>query len=190
MGRVTLYILFILLFYSCGEDCIMDNGSWRPISSECDSLVDEYTLINGKIYYGTFDANFVSECLEKHNIVFFTDVDIATFEVCQGTDYARDKRNVYYPIEIKCVEGWEYGGCYATKYIIAKARPDKFKYIREGYAVSGKHMFYEGEEIVWREDILNDEIPITDSVINQNVLKEKNLLEKLKDINYEISRGL
>ena len=51
-------------------------------------------------------------------------------------------------------------------------------------------MFYEGEEIVWREDILNDELPITDSVINQNVLKEKNLLEKLKDINYEISIGL
>lgn len=191
MKKVFYYIWALLFLIACQDvNHIVDCGKWVKIKAADDSIVNGYALIDGKIYCGFFDLDFIANYLSSKNEGYIKDADVNTFEICVGTHYARDKRTVYYPRDITYVDGWDWGGGFATDYFVPHASRENFKYLRNGYAISGNHMYYEGEEIVWREDILNDEIPITDSVINQNVLKEKNLLEKLKDINYEISIGL
>ena len=190
MLRLVIIAVLLSCLISCKEKKVVDHGQWVRIQETDDSIVNGFALVDGKIYYGYFDLDFIENYLSKTKEGFIENADIETFEICVGTDYARDKNFVYYPIESKCVDGWEYGGCFVTKYLLAKARPDKFKYVRDGYAVSGNHMFYEGEEIVWRDDILNDSIQISDRIISQNVLKEKSLLEKLKEIEFEFSIGL
>ena len=189
MERLLIYTLLSLLFFSCEDNTIVDHGKWISIAQQCDSIVDGYALIDEKVYYGSFDSIFFTDYLKKNGKGFLIGVDIETFELCQGTNYARDKNHVYYPIEVKCVEGWSYGGCYVTNYLLPKARPDKFKFLRDGYAISGDHMYWRGEEIVWREDILDETVPITDSIIHQNITKEKSYIDRLKEIHFEISAG-
>ena len=46
------------------------------------------------------------------------------------------------------------GGEVAEKLIISGAKPSQFKYIGNGYAVSGNKMFHNGEVIEWNDSIV------------------------------------
>ena len=152
----------ISLQFSCIHYGINDKGIWREVKTIEDSLIDmEYSVIDGRVYFGSFDYNFYDKYLKPQNKGFIDNIDILSFEICEGTFYARDKNHVYYPTLITCVDGYEFGGCFTECYTIQNADPQKFKYIRDGYAVSGNHMFYDGEEIKWRDDVLIDTIDLT-----------------------------
>ncbi|MBO9699968.1 MAG: DKNYY domain-containing protein [Sporocytophaga sp.] len=74
-------------------------------------------------------------------------VDTASFEVYLGSEYARDKNRVYYPLQIACVDGKNWGVCYCTDYIIKNADPQTFKYLGNEYASDKNSAFYFGNVI-------------------------------------------
>ena len=178
---INIIIVFLVgsLIINClacskGSD-IVDQGQWTKISSFEDSVIkDTYALIDGKIYYGGFDRAFYDSVLcsrPESDLPYLKGADVETFEVCENSCYARDAHHVYAPIQIEYLDGDEYGGYYAVQYIIKNANPQDFKIIRNDYAVSGHHMYYEGKEISWREDVLNSSIPIDDDFILRNEYK-------------------
>lgn len=84
-------------------------------------------------------------------------VDVETFMVCSGSDYAKDKRYVYYPIALEAFDGDLIGGYQMWKYIVKGADPKTFKYIGDGYGVDWLNMYFEGIKIPWNSDILDRE---------------------------------
>ena len=94
-----------------------------------------------------------------------------TFEVCENSCYARDAHHVYAPLQLEYLDGEKYGGYYAVQYVIKNADPQNFKIIRNNYAVTGHHMYYEGKEISWRDEVLDPSIPINDDFILLNEYK-------------------
>ncbi len=46
-----------------------------------------------------------------------------------------------------------FGGEVAEKIVLKGAKPSQFKYIGNGYAVSGNKMFHDGEVIEWNDSI-------------------------------------
>lgn len=173
---LNIFVIIIIMCVACSKsDNIIDNGNWTRIYSFNDSLVkNTYALIDGKIYYGGFDRRFYDSVLcsePASDRPYLKQVDLKSFEICENSCYARDAHHVYAPLQIEFVDGEEYGGYYAVEYIIENANPRKFKYIRNDYAISGNHMYYEGKEISWRSDVLNCSIPITNDFILQNNYK-------------------
>lgn len=175
-STIIIHFVFLLMIcWACTRSSdIVDNGTWTKISTFEDSLANTYALIDGKIYYGGFDRVFYDSVLSSRpvsDMPYLKDADIETFEVCVNSCYARDAHHVYAPLQLEFLDGDEYGGYYAVKYVIENANPQKFKYIRNDYAVSGSHMYYEGQEIYWRDDVLNDSIPVNDDFISRNRYK-------------------
>lgn len=167
----TLFILFSLLviLYSCNSNNIEDNGIWVEVSPLKEDVNEEYCIVDGRVYLGTFNMDFYNEVLSKITDQYYLkEVDLKTFKVCQGTCYAKDKNHVYGPISDTCMDTELNGGCVYDDYIIKTATPDSFRYLRNGYAISDGHMYYNGIEIEWRNDILNDSIPITEAMILKN----------------------
>ena len=84
-------------------------------------------------------------------------VDVASFEVCKNTEYARDNNRVYYPIHAVAIDGENFGYTYFKEYVLKKeylfglfsvdVNPNSFKYIGDGYAVDGKIMFRYGQRV-------------------------------------------
>ena len=72
-------------------------------------------------------------------------VDAETFEVLAGTQYARDKNHVYYPLETICVDGEDWGCCYCTKYVMEDVDPLKFRYLNDEYARGEYLLFHRGK---------------------------------------------
>ena len=175
-SAITIHFVFLLMIcWACSRSSdIVDNGTWTKVSTFEDSLVNTYALIDGKVYYGGFDRIFYDSVLSSRlvsDLPYLKEAEIETFEVCENSCYARDAHHVYAPLQLEFIDGDEYGGYYAVQYLIKSADPQKFKFIRNDYAVSGNHMYYEGNEIYWREDVLNNSIPITDEFITQNKYK-------------------
>ena len=136
------------------SDNISDKGEW--VSVPADSSVEGYNNIGEQIYWGYIVGTDFTED-ESLN------ADIETFRVCIGTEYAMDKNHVFYPQDEVCFDGFkeneetgEYegvGGTVAGKIILEGAKPSQFKYIGNGYAVSGNKMFHNGEMIEWNDSI-------------------------------------
>ena len=175
---VVIILIGVLIApcYACSRGgSIVDQDKWTKISSFEDSVVkDTYALINGKIYYGGFDRAFYDSVLCSRSVSglpYLKEADIETFEVCENSCYARDAHHVYAPLQIEYLDGDEYGGYYAVQYIIKNADHQNFKIIRNNYAVSGHHMYYEGKEISWRDEVLDPSIPINDDFILLNEYK-------------------
>lgn len=174
---VTILIgVLIAQCYACSRDrIIVDQGQWTKISSFEDSVVkDTYALIDGKIYYGGFDRAFYDSVLcsrPEADLPYLKEADVETFEVCENSYYARDAHHVYAPLQLEYLDGEKYGGYYAVQYIIKNADHQIFKIIRNNYAVSGHHMYYEGKEISWRDEVLDPSIPINDDFILLNEYK-------------------
>ena len=77
------------------------------------------------------------------------DVDIATFYVNKKTTngmeiYAKDKKNVYYPLHVICVDADTYGYEYATETIVKGASPSSFRYVGDGKGTDGYTMYRYG----------------------------------------------
>ena len=153
-----MIIISLLLLSSCSyrSDNISDKGEW--VSVAADSSVEGYNNISGRIYWGYIVGMDFSE---EENV----GADIATFRVCKGSEYAKDRHHVYYPQVVICYDGFkedketgEYegvGGEVAEKIILEGAKPSQFKYLGNGYAVSGNKMFHNGEVIEWNDSIAN-----------------------------------
>lgn len=157
---MKIYLLIILsaLISSCSyrSDNISDKGEW--VSVPVDSFAEGYNNIGGQIYWGYIVG---MDFTENENV----GADIETFRVCKGSEYAKDKYHVYYPQHEICFDGikvneetGEYEGCGGTvaeKIVLRGAKPSQFKYIGNGYAVSGNKMFHYGEVIEWNDSIAN-----------------------------------
>ena len=148
--RLTIiFCITTVLFTGCKyrSDSIVDNGIWLPV--ENGESIEGYTNIEGHIYWGAGVGDLICDEI---------DVDLASFRVCSGTEYAKDKRHVYYPQGIICYDGIDedgngFGGTYAEEMILKGANPNHFRYLGNGYAVSGNMMFLLGEKIEWDDSI-------------------------------------
>ena len=153
--KIYLLIIWSVLITSCTyrSDNISDKGEW--VSVPVDSFAEGYNNIEGQIYWGYIVGDFTDE----DNV----GADIETFRVCKGSEYAKDKHHVYYPQVVICYEGFKedketgeyegFGGEVAEKIVLKGAKPSQFKYIGNGYAVSGNKMFHDGEVIEWNDSI-------------------------------------
>ena len=158
MDKLILTIVLFLSLSACTyrSDEICDNGKWVivPVGES----VSGYDNIGGQIYWGYIVG---LDFTEYENV----DADIETFRICIGSEYAKDKHHVYYPQDQVCFDGFKedektseyeaFGGTVAKKMILKGARPSQFKYIGNGYAVSGNKMYYNGEVIEWNDSIAN-----------------------------------
>lgn len=154
---MKIYLLIVLsaLISSCSyrSDNISDKG--ERVSVPVDSFAEGYNNIGGQIYWGYIVGDFT----EEDNV----GADIETFRVCKGSEYAKDKYHVYYPQVVICYDGFKedketgeyegFGGEVAEEIILRGAKPSQFKYIGNGYAVSGNKMFHDGEVIEWNDSI-------------------------------------
>lgn len=155
--KIYLLIIMSALISSCSyrSDNISDKGEW--VSVPVDSFAEGYNNIGGQIYWGYIVGDFT----EEDNV----GADNETFRVCKGSEYAKDKYHVYYPQVVICYDGFKedketgeyegFGGEVAEKIILRGAKPLQFKYIGNGYAVSGNKMFHDGEVIEWNDSIAN-----------------------------------
>lgn len=163
--RMILYaIIFIVLTSSCKEDKrrifadsrlpVRDNGEWIELKDG--DKEGFYMNENDKIYM-SFDNGETKD--------LFTEVDISTFRVCRGSEYAKDKNYVYYPVYLICYEGTAGGGTKVVYYIIDGADPATFKYIGKQFNGSTQHiahqfaadstqMYRDGERIEWDNEII------------------------------------
>lgn len=146
MKKLCFIIIPLLSLTSCSyrSDNISDKGEWVSVPTDCS--VEGYNNIGGQIYWGYIVG---MDFTENENI----GADIETFRVCKGSEYAKDKHHVYYPQNEVCFDGLDCGGTVAEKIILRGARPSQFKYIGNGYAVSGNKMFHDGEVIEWDDSI-------------------------------------
>lgn len=144
----TLFFLFIMTLLSChlliDESKVEDNVCWVKLKEG--ESIDGYTRSGNLIFGGYLDSLVYYPSMLK--------VDVQTFEVCIGSSYARDKKRVYYPIKIKCIDATTHGGCYYEEYVIKGAKPETFKYLHEGYAVDKNNMYHNGKKIKWQEWVL------------------------------------
>jgi hypothetical protein len=97
--------------------------------------IDGYTRINDSIFGGEIACN----------VKPLQNIDILSFKVLAGTDYAKDKNHVYFPLEVPCVDYSDCGVCYYSKIIIDNADPETFEYLDKDYASDGKLVFFRGK---------------------------------------------
>jgi len=136
---------FLLFFISCNQsNQYKDIGKWVELKEG--ENIECYHKIHNKIY-----GYYGDESYFKHIERSPLDVDAKTFRVCQGTKYAKDKDHVYYPIQIRCEDGDEYGGCFLTEYVVDGLISTSFKYIGNEYGTDGEKIFYKGKKISWKE---------------------------------------
>ena len=81
------------------------------------------------------------------NIEPMKNVDANSFEVIPNSNYARDKNNVYYPIEIPCIDYSDCGVCYCGKYVLENTNPNTFKYLGKDYAIDKNLVFFRGRKL-------------------------------------------
>ena len=84
----------------------------------------------------------------KNNSVYCKDslmneVNIDSFVVFKNSNYAKDNKNVYFPIDIICAN-CPGCGCFCEKYIITNANPETFEALNSNYAKDNKHAYFDG----------------------------------------------
>lgn len=148
-GYILAFVVSLtaFAFVSCDNpkyDDYKDIGSWESISDT--SSFDGYVLLDKKIYGGFCEKKHIKEMLPH-----LENSDYKSFQICIGSKYAKDKYQVYYPIESICFDGEDIGGCYFTEYIIKDADPNTFKYIGYGFAMDEKNIYRYGKKISLQE---------------------------------------
>ena len=117
------------------EEYKLNGESWISIHDK--ERVDGYTRIGDSIFGGEIACN----------VKPLSGIDIKSFKVLPGTQYAKDTNHVYYPLEILCIDYSDCGVCYYGKVIVEKANPSKFRYLGKDYATDGYNVFFRGELI-------------------------------------------
>lgn len=143
LSKITILTCFLLCLTSCKRyKDFRDVGVWKHLSDyEC---VDGYTRVGDKIYGGNYYGIQIWDITKP-----MKGVDVETFCVCEGSQYAKDKNHVYYPIRIICEDADEFGGCYFLEYVISGIKPSDFRYIGNGYGTDGYDLVYEGKIVPW-----------------------------------------
>ncbi|WCM42104.1 DKNYY domain-containing protein [Flavobacterium sp. CBA20B-1] len=111
----------------------ISKGKWISLADK--ERIDGYTRIGDSIFGGEIACN----------IKPLQNIDIVTFKVLPGTQYAKDKNYVYYPLVIPCDDYTDCGVCYYSKVIIEGANPTSFRYLGKDYATDGKYVFFRGK---------------------------------------------
>lgn len=147
-GTKIGYILAFLLFLvACKPyDDYKERGHWKQLKEN--ERIGFYWRHNDKIYAALGDSAVLIKYVKP-----MEDVDIATFYVNKETtngmeNYAKDKKNVYYPLHAICVDADSYGYEYATELIVKGAFPSSFRYVGDGKGTDGYTMYRYG----WRVD--------------------------------------
>lgn len=140
-----IFIILLLLVACKPYDDYKERGHWKQL--EENERIGFYWRHNDKIYAALGDSAVLIKYVKP-----MEDVDIATFYVNKKTtngmeNYAKDKKNVYYPLHAICVDADSYGYEYATELIVKGAFPSSFRYIGDGKGTDGYTMYKYG----WRE---------------------------------------
>ena len=111
-----IFIILLLLVACKPYDDYKERGHWKQL--EENERIGFYWRHNDKIYAALGDSAVLIKYVKP-----MEDVDIATFYVNKKTtngmeNYAKDKKNVYYPLHAICVDADSYGYEYATELIV------------------------------------------------------------------------
>jgi hypothetical protein len=109
------------------------NNTWIALNDK--EQIDGYTRIGNNIYGGEIACD----------VKPLKDIDINSFQVLPGTQYAKDKNHVYYPLETICEDYTDCGVCHYTDIIIRQANPATFRYLGKEYATDGNIVFFRGQ---------------------------------------------
>ena len=141
-----IFIILLLLVACKPYDDYKERGHWKQLKEN--ERIGFYWRHNDKIYAALGDSAVLIKYVKP-----MEDVDIATFYVNKETtngmeNYAKDKKNVYYPLHAICVDADSYGYEYATELIVKGAFPSSFRYVGDGKGTDGYTMYRYG----WRVD--------------------------------------
>ena len=99
--------------------------------------VDGYTRIGNSIFGGEIACD----------VKPLPHVDVKTFKVLPGTQYAKDTHRVYYPLETICVDGTDCGVCYYSRFVVLGANSGTIRYLDKDYSTDGQKVFFRGEAL-------------------------------------------
>lgn len=158
---MVLFFLKITISYHPSYDSVSDVGNWIKMTDS--SRCDDYVVYKGNVYGTNMRTTDWNDYLHIRPL---KGVDNQSFEVCKGCLYAKDKNSVYYPFLRNCIEIEEFWGSvtmYSVQYSdsrfkIENADPKTFKYIGDGYGIDKRHMYYNGEEIPWDDNIIKHQM--------------------------------
>ena len=145
--KIGCILAFLLFLVACKPyDDYKERGHWKQLKEN--ERIGFYWRHNDKIYAALGDSAVLIKYVKP-----MEDVDIATFYVNKETtngmeNYAKDKKNVYYPMHVICVDADTYGYEYATEPIVKGASPSSFRYVGDGKGTDGYAMYRYGR----RED--------------------------------------
>ena len=140
-----IFIILLLLVACKPYDDYKERGHWKQL--EENERIGFYWRHNDKIYAALGDSAVLIKYVKP-----MEDVDIATFYVNKETtngmeNYAKDKKNVYYPLHVICVDADTYGYEYATEPIVKGASPSSFRYVGDGKGTDGYKMYRYGRRV-------------------------------------------
>jgi hypothetical protein len=110
-------------------------AGWMPLKEG--QHAGSYSVIDGDVYCGEVACDV--DPIEG--------ADAATFEVTPGSEYGRDKSNVYYPLQVTCVDGEDCAVCYCVKSILENVDPETFLYLGKDYAKDDSSVYFRGQRI-------------------------------------------
>ena len=116
ISKIIRQILLCTILYLGAVSCskyreFKSIGKWKSLCNN--ESVGMYTRIGNKIYGGNATGIAINKLTSPLN-----GVDVESFKVCIGSDYAKDKNHVYYPIRMMCSDADTYGGCFFVEYIV------------------------------------------------------------------------
>ena len=137
-----IFIILLLLVACKPYDDYKERGHWKQLKEN--ERIGFYWRHNDKIYAALGDSAVLIKYVKP-----MEDVDITTFYVNKETtngmeNYAKDKKNVYYPLHAICVDADSYGYEYATELIVKGAFPSSFRYVGDGEGTDGYTMYRYG----------------------------------------------
>ena len=144
--KIGYILAFLLFLVACKPyDDYKERGHWKQLKEN--ERIGFYWRHSDKIYAALGDSAVLIKYVKP-----MEDVDITTFYVNKETtngmeNYAKDKKNVYYPLHAICVDADSYGYEYATELIVKGAFPSSFRYVGDGKGTDGYTMYRYGSRV-------------------------------------------
>lgn len=126
---------------------IEDNGKWVKLQES--QKINGYIRVGDNIYGGDIDS-FSLKFIDP-----LEGVDAESFEVCENSNYARDKYHVYYPILETYRETETWCASRYDEYLVEGASPKSFKVLGDCYGIDGYTMYRMGKKVKWDDDVVN-----------------------------------
>ncbi|MEM9821373.1 MAG: DKNYY domain-containing protein [Bacteroidota bacterium] len=96
-----------------------------------------FTRIDSLVYCGDISCN----------VAPMKNVDANSFAVIPNSNYAKDKYNIYYPIEVPCIDYLDCGVCFCHIYVLKGSHLPTFEYLGKFYAKDKNTVFYRGTRL-------------------------------------------